>query len=76
MNLTPKIRKGMPSGEFAGPDKSFPINDAEHARLAIGGASRAEHAGNISESTADKIKGEARAKLKALMVHRAVSGKV
>lgn len=62
-DLTADKRKGMSSSEFAGPHKSFPINDREHARLAIGGATRAEHAGNISSSEEAHIKSEARAKL-------------
>lgn len=54
----------MPIWEFAGPGKSFPINDATHARMAISGATRSMHAGNISKATADRIKAKARAKLK------------
>ena len=50
-------------GKKAGPNGSFPIGDAKHARLAIGGATRSEHAGNISASTAAHIKAAARAKL-------------
>ena len=50
-------------GKKAGPNGSFPIADKKHARLAIGGATRSEHAGNISASTAARIKSEARAKL-------------
>lgn len=53
----------MPSSAFAGPGKSFPISDPTHAKLAIGGATRSERAGNISESTADSIKAKARANL-------------
>lgn len=56
-------RKKMPSSEFAGPGKSFPINDANHARLAISGATRSMRAGNISAAMAAKIKSRARAKL-------------
>lgn len=63
-NLTAGKRKKMPKKDFAGPGKSFPINDKKHARLAIGGATRSERAGNISASEADKIKAKARAKLK------------
>lgn len=57
-------RPGMgegPSGKGRG---SFPMNDAVHQRMAISGATRSEHAGNISAGTADRIKAEARAKLK------------
>lgn len=56
-------RKQMPKGEFAGPGKSFPVNDPTHARLAIGGATRSEHAGNISAEEAERIKAKARGKL-------------
>lgn len=50
-------------GKKAGPNGSFPIGDAKHARLAIGGATRSYNAGNISKSTEERIKAEARAKL-------------
>ena len=57
-------------GPFAGPDKSFPIGDAKHQRLAIGGATRSERAGNISASLADRIKARAR----ALLAHSRTGG--
>lgn len=60
MKLTIKKRDSMPKSSFAGPGKSFPISDPEHTRLAIGGATRSERAGNISESTAESIKSKAR----------------
>ena len=50
-------------GEKAGPNGSFPVGDKKHARLAIGGATRSFHAGNISASTEKKIKAKARRKL-------------
>jgi hypothetical protein len=43
--------------------KSFPIGDKKHARLAIGGATRSERAGNISPAKEAQIKAAARAKL-------------
>lgn len=49
--------------EKAGPNGSFPIGDKKHARLAIGGATRSERAGNISAATAAEIKTKARRKL-------------
>lgn len=67
-DLTAAKRKNMPKGDFAGPGKSFPISDPEHARLAIGGATRSEHAGNISEAEADAIKAKARARLAHAMM--------
>ena len=33
--LSAKQRKAMPSGEFAGPGRSFPMNDVTHARMAV-----------------------------------------
>lgn len=77
MDLTASKRKGMPSSDFAMGGKRFPISDPTHARLAIGGATRAEHAGNISASTAEKIKAKARAKLahqRGNMAHAPSSG--
>lgn len=60
MKLTIKKRQSLASSDFAGPDRSFPVQDKNHARLAIGGATRSERAGNISESTAESIKSRAR----------------
>ena len=62
-DLTQSRRNKMPKGDFAGPGTSFPVNDANHARLAISGATRSERAGNISESQEAKIKAKARRKL-------------
>jgi hypothetical protein len=62
--LTSDKRKSMPKSQFAGPGKSFPVNDDTHARLAISGATRSQRAGNISSAEAAKIKAKARAKLK------------
>lgn len=58
-----KLTPSTVPGKKAGPNGSFPIGDAKHARLAIGGATRSERAGNISAGTAAKIKSEARVKL-------------
>lgn len=69
MDLTADKRKAMPQSQFALSGKRFPMNDATHQRLAISGATRAERAGNISASTADKIKAEARAKLGSPHMH-------
>ncbi len=56
-------------GPKAGPNGSFPIGDAKHARLAIGGATRSANAGNISQGTANAIKAKARAKLQTMDDH-------
>lgn len=49
---------GGPKGK-----KGFPMNDAKHQRLAIGGATRSARAGNISASKEASIKAIARRKL-------------
>lgn len=64
-----KLGPSKVPGPKAGPNESFPIGDAKHARLAIGGATRSERAGNISPATETHIKSEARAKLKSLHDH-------
>lgn len=62
--LTARDRSKMPSSQFGMPkSKGFPIQDPTHQRMAISGATRSEHAGNISAGTADRIKAEARKKL-------------
>jgi hypothetical protein len=58
-----KIGPSNVPGEKAGPNGSFPIGDAKHARLAISGATRSFNAGNIGKSTEEAIKAKARAKL-------------
>lgn len=62
-DLTSSKRKGMPQSKFGLPGKRFPMNDKEHDRLAIGGATRAARAGNISPGQEARIKAEARRKL-------------
>lgn len=69
VDLTASKRAAMPQSEFALPGNRFPMNDKVHDRLAIGGATRSEKAGNISASTADNIKAEARAKLGTTSPH-------
>lgn len=63
MKLTAKARKAIPKSKFAGPGRSFPIEDAEHAKKAIQLAPRSLHAGNISKSTEEHIISKAHAKL-------------
>jgi len=58
------LKPSKVKGPKAGPNGSFPIGDAKHARLAISGATRSERAGNISPSTEASIKAKARAKLR------------
>lgn len=58
--LSSGTRAKMSKSSFAGPGKSFPVNDATHQRMAISGATRSYNAGNISKSTENKIKSKAR----------------
>lgn len=60
MKLDAEDRRKLPAGDFAGPGRSFPVNDATHARMAISGATRSAHAGNIGSSTEARIKATAR----------------
>ena len=61
--LTAADRKGMAASTFAGPNRSFPIPDKNHARAALSGATRALHAGHISEGEASHIRKVADRKL-------------
>lgn len=63
MALTAKGRADLPKKDFAGAGKSFPIENKSHARAAISGASRSEHAGNISKTQEASIDAKAEAKL-------------
>lgn len=62
-DLTAKGRAALPSKDFAGKGKTFPVENNAHARAALSGASRAEHAGNISKAQESKIDAKADAKL-------------
>ena len=59
MKLTTKARKKLPKSEFAGPDKSYPVNDKAHARNAKARASEMEHKGKLSKSEEMKIDAKA-----------------
>jgi hypothetical protein len=61
--LTAKTRNALPASEFAGPDRSYPIENASHARNAL---SRASH--NASPELAAKIKAKVRRKFPNIKV--------
>lgn len=63
MKLTSGKRAKMPASQFAAGKGHFPINDKNHARLAISGATRSYNAGNISAGEEASIKSKARKKL-------------
>jgi hypothetical protein len=57
--LSTKARKALPKGDFAGPGRSYPVEDKKHARLAKSGASRAANVGNISKAVEARIDAKA-----------------
>jgi len=57
--LTAKARNRLPTSAFAGPDRSFPVQDKAHAANAKARATQAVKAGRMSSSTASKIKAKA-----------------
>ena len=57
--LTSKGRNSLPNSKFAGPDRSYPVNDKSHAANAKARASQAVNAGRMSESQKEKIDAKA-----------------
>lgn len=53
--LTAAARKKLPASKFAGPDKSYPVNDASHAANAKARATQAVKAGRMSKAQEAKI---------------------
>lgn len=62
--LTTKKRNALPKSEFAGPDRSYPVNDRSHAANAKARASQMVKAGKLSESSEKKIDAKANKILK------------
>lgn len=58
--LKAKTRNALPASDFAGPDRSYPINDASHARNALA---------RVSQFGTAALKAKVRAK-----VHRKYPG--
>ena len=61
--LTTKARKSLPSKDFAGPGRSYPVEDKAHAVDAKARATQAVKAGRMSSAEAGKIKAKANRKL-------------
>ena len=57
--LNTAARKKIPGGEFAGPDRSYPVEDKAHAADAKSRASAAENAGRMSKSEESSIDSKA-----------------
>jgi hypothetical protein len=62
MKLTTKARKAIPGKDFAGPDRSYPINDANHARNALARASGKPVAPQVRAAVHRKYPGIGQAK--------------
>ena len=62
--LTTAARKKIPASKFAGPDRSYPVEDKAHARNAKARASEMEHKGKLSQSAEKKIDAKANRVLK------------
>jgi hypothetical protein len=63
--LTSKTRNALPSSVFAGPGRSYPIPDREHAGLAKNYAKQELDKGNLSPADYKHIVARANAKLLA-----------
>lgn len=57
--LTTKARKKLPKSDFAGPDRSYPVNDKAHAANAKARASQMVNSGKLSKSAEKKIDAKA-----------------
>jgi hypothetical protein len=57
--LTTKARNKLPDSSFAGPDRSYPVQDKSHAANAKARATQQYEAGNLSKSSRDKIRAKA-----------------
>lgn len=53
--LTTKARNKLPGKEFAGPDRSYPVNDHAHAANAKARAAEMLHKGKLSQAEHDHI---------------------
>lgn len=57
--LTTKARKALPDSAFAGPDRSYPVQNKSHAANAKARASQMVKAGKLSPATKAKIDAKA-----------------
>lgn len=62
--LTAGQRARLSPSDFAGPGRSFPMPDKDHAKAALIDVGRSVAAGHITSTQAERIKARARAKLK------------
>ena len=57
--LTSKERNKLPKGEFAGADRSYPVDTKARAANAKARATQMVNKGKLSENSAEKIKAKA-----------------
>lgn len=57
--LTSADRNKLKGNQFAGPDRSYPVPDASHARNAKARASQAVNAGRMSKGEEERIDAKA-----------------
>ena len=57
--LTSKKRNALPDSSFAGPDRTYPVEDKGHAIAAKGRATEAVKKGRMSKSAEAKIDAKA-----------------
>lgn len=67
--LTSKARNALPASDFAGPDRSYPVNNPSHARNALARASQ-----NASPELQAKIKAKVRRKFPNITVEGKACG--
>jgi len=67
--LTAKARAAIPTSKFAGPGRSYPVENASHAANAKARATQQYNKGNISAAEDAEIQSRANGALKRLMGH-------
>lgn len=72
--LSSATRDKLPKGEFAGPDRSYPVPDKAHAANAKARASQAVNAGRMSGSEKAKIDAKANKVLDSKKVGARLAG--
>jgi hypothetical protein len=59
VKLSSKARDKLPASKFAGPDRSYPVENKSHAANAKARASQAVNAGRMSKGEAARIDAKA-----------------
>jgi hypothetical protein len=61
--LSAAARRRLPASDFAGPNRSFPVEDRAHAEAALRLVGRAVKAGSVTPAEAEQIRAKAYARL-------------